>query len=522
MIIPLLSTIMENKTETGNLFNNISNSLLIFFNKNPTLNNVLIIYFLIITIQLSFTLVSSFGQSIIIHNFSYELKNSLYKSIIYTKWDYILDKSVYEHSNQILNDTNRTAACLRILIQIFKSIFLVLFYTSVAFINSPKLIVLIVFVAIFLFLISSPLAKRSKKIGEDLTLSNESLLSKIQDSFMNFKLVKIFSNEKTILSKVKHTFKINKKIYIRADFLQEFIQFFLSFWGVLSLCLILWVAQKYFYENSIILIVTLYLYLRIYNQLSSIYQNYNSFLMSFDGFSNYIKEYKQTFKHQESNLHNNRNNIENISPSIEFKNIDLSYGDNNVHKNFCLKIKQNECIGIFGKSGSGKSTLVDLILGLISPQRGSILINDKELKKINLDLWRKYVGYVTQYTYLIDGTIEENINFTNDKIEEKKIFEILMSVGAHEFIKKKKKGIKSLINNRSIKLSGGERQRLGIARALLGDKRLLILDEPTSSLDSVNEKKILSIIKNYKGKKTIILISHNKNALNFCDKIIKI
>ena len=135
------------------------------------------------------------------------------------------------------------------------------------------------------------------------------MLSKIQDSFMNFKLIKIFSNEKTILGKVQDTFKTNKKIYIRADFLQEFIQFFLSFWGVLSLCIILWVAQEHFYENSIVLIVTLYLYLRIYNQLSNIYQNYNSFLMSFDGFSNYINEYKQTIKNKESNLYNTRNNI---------------------------------------------------------------------------------------------------------------------------------------------------------------------------------------------------------------------
>ena len=84
-----------------------------------------------------------------------------------------------------------------------------------------------------------------------------------------------------------------------------------------------------------------------------------------------------------------------------------------------LKNKKNQCVGIFGKSGSGKSTLVDLILGLIRPQNGSILINNKELKKINLNLWRKHIGYVTQYTYLVDGTIEENINFSNQKIEKK-------------------------------------------------------------------------------------------------------
>ena len=92
MIIPLLSTVIENKNETSNLFNQISNLLLNFFNKNPTLNNMLIIYFSIIISQLLFTLVSSFAQSVVINNFSYELKNSLYRSIIYTKWDYILDK----------------------------------------------------------------------------------------------------------------------------------------------------------------------------------------------------------------------------------------------------------------------------------------------------------------------------------------------------------------------------------------------------------------------------------------------
>ena len=308
MIIPLLSTVIENKNETSNLFNQISNLLLNFFNKNPTLNNMLIIYFSIIISQLLFTLVSSFAQSVIINNFSYELKNSLYRSIIYTKWDYILDKSVHEHSNQILNDANRTAACLRILLQIFKSSFLVFFYTSVAVINSPKLIVLIIFVATFLFLITTPLSGKSKKIGQDLTLSNESMLSKIQDSFMNFKLIKIFSNENTIVGKVQDTFKTNKKFIYVQIFFRSLFNFFshsgeyfpyVSYYGWL----------RVLHEDSIVLIVTLYLYLRIYNQLSNIYQNYNSFLMSFDGFSNYINEYKQTIKNKESNLYNTRNNI---------------------------------------------------------------------------------------------------------------------------------------------------------------------------------------------------------------------
>ena len=150
------------------------------------------------------------------------------------------------------------------------------------------------------------------------------------------------------------------------------------------------------------------------------------------------------------------------------------------------------------------------------------MINGFDIDNINIKKWRESIGYITQSVYLIDGSIKENISFNRENISNDKILNVLKLVGADLFVNKKEKKLSTKINLRTSNLSGGEKQRIGIARGLLGDKSLLIFDEPTSSLDSVNEKKIISIIKKLKGKKTIILISHDLKVMKFCDKIIKI
>jgi ABC-type multidrug transport system fused ATPase/permease subunit len=243
--------------------------------------------------------------------------------------------------------------------------------------------------------------------------------------------------------------------------------------------------------------------------------------MSFEGYVNLQNEQIIADRNKERLKNKNTKFLSN-EVSIEFKNIFLSYGSQEVHKNLSFKIQKKEFVGIFGPSGSGKSTIVDLICGLLSPQKGKILINGFDIDNINIRKWRESIGYITQSVYLIDGSIKENISFNRENISNDKILNVLKLVGADLFVNKKEKKLSTKINLRTSNLSGGEKQRIGIARGLLGDKSLLIFDEPTSSLDSVNEKKIISIIKKLKGKKTIILISHDLKVMKFCDKIIKI
>ncbi len=521
MIIPLLSVILSENLSTENIFINFTNDFLTFFSIEKSLLSILMIYFLIITLQLTFTFVSSIYQSKVINNFSYKIRKIFFNSIIDSTWNFILKKEIEEHSNQILNESNRTAACLRIFFLAFKALFLVMFYTIIAFLNSPSLLFFVAIVALVMFIISIPLGKKSKQIGKKITLINENLLSQIQNSLINFKIIKIFNNQFFFKDKLKKSFINDKDIYVQADFIQNLTTYLLSIWGVVSICIIIWISQSVFKTDSIILIVTLYLYLRIYNQLIDLYQNINSFIMSFEGYVNLQNEQIIADRNKERLKNKNTKFLSN-EVSIEFKNIFLSYGSQEVHKNLSFKIQKKEFVGIFGPSGSGKSTIVDLICGLLSPQKGKILINGFDIDNINIKKWRESIGYITQSVYLIDGSIKENISFNRENISNDKILNVLKLVGADLFVNKKEKKLSTKINLRTSNLSGGEKQRIGIARGLLGDKSLLIFDEPTSSLDSVNEKKIISIIKKLKGKKTIILISHDLKVMKFCDKIIKI
>jgi len=220
--------------------------------------------------------------------------------------------------------------------------------------------------------------------------------------------------------------------------------------------------------------------------------------------SNYMKQSK--------NLH--------IKNSLEFKNISFSYDkDKNILDNISLKINKNDKIGIFGKSGSGKSTFVDMVFGLITPNNGSIYIDDKKLN-INSETNNYKLGYVSQNSYLLDDTVQKNVAFgeNNGEVDRDLVLKSLEIVQMKEWLDGTKNGLESIIGENGKMISGGERQRIGIARTLYFDTELILLDEPTSALDEETTKKILHLLDSFKNK-TIIMISHQKNNLSICNKI---
>lgn len=207
---------------------------------------------------------------------------------------------------------------------------------------------------------------------------------------------------------------------------------------------------------------------------------------------------------------------------------DISYrypnGSKDALSNLSFEINRGEVVGIYGKSGSGKSTLIDLIIGLLSPSDGSIFIDSFDLSKISKH-WMKFIGYVPQETYLLDSNILHNIvgkDYTSKSINNDHFERALVISGLDKLINKFPEKEMTQVGQRGSSLSGGQKQRVGIARAIYRNPSLLILDEPTSSLDSESKKIFRDLMASNKEKLTFIIISHDEKDMVICNKVIEV
>ncbi|MGO4273116.1 ABC transporter ATP-binding protein, partial [Paenibacillus sp. TAF58] len=175
---------------------------------------------------------------------------------------------------------------------------------------------------------------------------------------------------------------------------------------------------------------------------------------------------------------------------------------------------------VIGRSGAGKSTLIDILMGLLQPERGQVLVDGVPLTEANLLSLRKSISYVPQDPFLFNGSIRENMLMIDPSATEEQLWESLEFAASTEFVNKLPLGLDTLIGDRGIRLSGGERQRLVLARAILRKPSILILDEATSALDSENEAKIQEALERLQGKLTIIVIAHRLSTIRNADQVI--
>ena len=214
-----------------------------------------------------------------------------------------------------------------------------------------------------------------------------------------------------------------------------------------------------------------------------------------------------------------------FNKNIKINNFDFSYDNKkDLINNFSIEIKKGEIIGLFGQSGSGKSTLLNLITLLIKPTSGKLFLDDKLINS-NSEI-RKYqdlITFISQDTFLVEDTIKNNIIFNStSKVDAKQLKFSIDFAQIDKFVNDLPNGIDYMVGSHSRRISSGQKQRIAIARAIYSANDMIIFDEATNALDEENEKAIISNIYSLRGKKTIIIVSHNKNNLDECDKIIEI
>ena len=336
----------------------------------------------------------------------------------------------------------------------------------------------------------------------------------------NFESIKLFGKEKTITD--KHQVFINKsrESFLKFNNYYRGYASFMSFILGISTILILYFSLKSFLDGKISLGTIVFIfttYGRMITPIVSLSDSLRSFNQSVSDLQSlfYYDKVKNSIKDSQNAV-----DLEVKGGEIEFRNVNFSYGKKKIFDNFNLKIKPKEKIAIVGASGEGKTSLIRLLFRLYDVDSGQILIDGKDLKKVKQDSLRNQLSVVPQEPILFHDSIYNNIKFSKPSSSLSDVLEVIKLSSSDDFVKKLPNKERTLVGERGIRLSGGEKQRIAIARALLADKKIIVLDEPTSSLDLETEHKIQQSIKKLLEGKTSIIIAHRLSTIKNVDRIL--
>lgn len=490
---------------------------------NDTKNILLIIVILYLIKSLFLNFFYWFTNKYIFESEAFIAKK-LYLGYLYSPLSFHLNHNSSELVRNITVETGQfSGQSLTVSLLFFKNIFLLFALLTLLLIINP-FITLAAFVCLSLLALLNHMlmSKKYYNWGKERQIHTGLRLKELQQGFLGIKTIKFFDKEKFFFSKfLPHLYEINN-IRLKQTFFKEFPRIWLEFISVAGCVFLFFIlsGEDNIFLNALPVLSALALVLmRMIPAINNLINNLQSFNYSYAS----IEKIKNDLKIIENNEKKYQSKKELFfKNTIELKNINFQYNKSSkkVINNLNLKIKKNSIIGIIGPSGEGKSTLLNIFLGLLNPQTGSIEIDGLNIFE-GMASWQKLIGYIPQDIFLTDESVKSNIAFG---IEEKQVNKVRFNLAVQQaqlsnFINNLPNREETLVGELGERISGGEKQRLGIARALYNDPDILVLDEATKSLDNKNEKKINEVVEQFIGKKTIIIVSHLTNSLEKCDYV---
>ena len=523
LIIPLLKIFTNNDIqqfkENFNFIQNFSEQKILVF----ILLSFLFVYFVKILVNIILIFYNNkFRKNLFLYISSKLLNNYLNQSI-----------SKFRNTNSsfmirnIWNESNLFSyGFISSITSLVNEMIIFLSITGVLFFYDFKISL---FFLIYFGLIGSYLyLKNSKKLrdyGNIRIEYNALILKDLRQSFGSIKEIYLYGLQKIFLKSFVEKVSTMSSSTEKRDNIIQLPRQYIEFLSVTSLIIIIFVGL--FFKNSlnkIFVLIGLYIFasIRLMPGIVKILNNFQNIRYNIPLVDLLNQELIKTENYFKPLNLDNKNKF--VFDNLSFKNVSFSYQDKEnketeVLKNINLKILKGDKIGIYGKSGSGKTTLVNLISGFLEQNSGEILINDKNDTSSKY-LFERSIGYVQQSTYVADETIKFNITLrkNNHEIDFEKLNKILKILNLKEIISELPNGINSIMGEKGSKFSGGQIQRVGIARAIYRDPEILILDEATNALDINSQDEILKNIFEELKNKTIILISHQTDNLNYCNK----
>jgi len=480
---------------------------------------IVILFFLKgIFIFLQNYLMNKIGQGVV-----KEVRNALFKKMQDLSLEFYGKKRTGELISRITNDVGMITHAISYGLAdlIYQSMQIILFTFLVFYIHwKLALISFVIFPLIVLPVIK--IGRRLKKLSHQIQRKMADLNSLLAETIQGAYIVKVFSQEDYELKRFKevnqHYYKFMLKSIKRTLLLSPLTEFI----GALGAVIILMIAGKEVISGRLsfgvfgLFLGSLMSMIRPFKKLSNVHSINQQALAASQRIYDILEEEP---KIKESPY---ARELKDFKDEIEFRNVWLKYNkeEDFVLKGINLKVKKNETVALVGPSGAGKSTLVNLLARLYNLQKGEIFIDGINIKDLKISSLRGLISVVSQEMILFNATVRDNIAYGKKEAQEEEIIEAAKKAHASEFIQSLPQKFDTIIGDRGFRLSGGQKQRIAIARAILKNAPILILDEATSQLDSESENLIKEAFYNLMREKTIFVIAHRLSTVQRADKIV--
>lgn len=484
-----------------------------------------ILVFLLLVFSLTFKALTTYIQMRFVLMREYSIGRRLIKGYLHQPYSWFLSRHSADLGKTILSEVGEVIGLgLGQMMDLIAKGVVAMALITLLIIVDPKLAFIVgsslagIYLFIFYFI-----REYLRRIGNKRLENNQLRFTAVSEAFGAAKEVKVGGLEQTYIKSFSDSAKIFAQSQASSQVVSQLPRYILeaiAFGGILLITLYIMALKGSF--NSALPVISLYVFAG-YRLMPALQQIYSSFTRlafvgpSLDKLTSDIKNLKPFNEKQDKG-------VLSLNKAITLKNIHYEYpnASRTALKNINLSILAKSTVGIIGATGSGKTTTVDIILGLLEPQKGTLEVDGKVITQHNSRSWQRSIGYVPQHIYLSDDTIAANIAFGVEPhdIDLVAVEKAAKIANLHNFlIDELPEQYQTTIGERGVRLSGGQRQRIGIARALYYNPNILILDEATSALDSQTEKAVMDAVNNLRKDITIIIIAHRLATIKKCDKI---
>lgn len=453
----------------------------------------------------------------------FNIRKDLFGKIIQLPIGFFTNERKGDIMSRMTNDVSAVEVSIISMMELlFSTPVTIIFYFIVLSMISLKLFLFLMVLLPIAGLIIGRISKSLKKNTQQTQIRLGNLLSIIEETLGGLRIVKAFGAEQnrneTFAHENKELYTLNNAVASRREMASPMSEFL----GILILSVIIWFGGKMALSTPqeiepgmfIVFISMFYFLINPLKSLSQIFYNLHQGRASIERINLILNAENKIIDEP------NAQEINSFNGTIEFKNVHFSYDGNAILKNINLIIPKGKTIALVGASGAGKSTLVDLIPRFHDVESGEILLDGINIKSFKIEDLRHLMGIVSQEPILFNDTIKNNIALGGDNSKLTEIENAAKVANAHAFISSKDSGYEDIVGDRGTKLSGGEKQRITIARAIFKNPPILILDEATSSLDTVSERQVQDAINHLMQNRTSIVIAHRLSTVQNADEIV--